>query len=248
MRKKTDNGTQRPFPAGTGNLRVIALDCDGVLFDSREANVHFYTHIMKIVGRPPVRADQHEYIHMHPVRESLIYLTGGEGEDFARAFKYFETIDFGPFNGYLRREPGLVSFLRLAQKHFRTALATNRTVSTLELLAQYNLRKFFDLVVSASDVRNPKPNPEIMDKILEAFDVLPEHVLYIGDSRVDEEFALATGVHFVSYKNPSLRAELHITHFRELNCLFPECADTGLSKSENRARQRPRQVVRKKTD
>jgi hypothetical protein len=39
---------------------------------------------------------------------------------------------------------------------------------------------------------------------------------------VDEEFALATGVHFVSYKNPSLRAELNITHFRELNCLFPE--------------------------
>ena len=223
MREKTDNGPRGSVFTGNGNLRVIALDCDGVLFDSREANIHFYSHIMEIIGRPPVRADQHEYIHMYPVRESLLYLTGGEGEDFERAFKYFETIDFSPFNGHLRREPGLVSFMKLAQKHFRTALATNRTVSTLELLSHYNLRKYFDLVVSASDVRIPKPNPEIMEKIFDAFNVQPEHVIYIGDSKVDEEFALATGVHFVGYKNPSLRAELHISHFRELNCLFPNC-------------------------
>jgi HAD superfamily hydrolase (TIGR01549 family) len=222
MTKENDNGAKGPLFSRTAGLKVIALDCDGVLFDSREANVHFYSHIMEIIGRPPVRPDQHEYIHMHPVRESLIYLTGGQGEDFERAFKYFETIDFGPFNGYLRREPGLVSFLKLARKHFRTALATNRTVSTLELLSQYDLRKYFDLVVSASDVRNPKPHPEIMEKIFDAFKVLPEHVLYIGDSRVDEEFALATGVHFVSYKNPALKAELHVNHFRELSPLFPE--------------------------
>jgi HAD superfamily hydrolase (TIGR01509 family) len=221
--EKIDKGSPGPLLTGNGNLRVIVLDCDGVLFDSREANVQFYSHIMEVVGRPPVSAEQQEYIHMHPVRESLIYLTGSEGEDFARAIKYFETIDFGPFNGHLRKEPGLVSFLKNAQKHFRIALATNRTISTLQLLASYNLTKYFDLVVSASDVSKPKPAPEIMNKILDAFKVLPDHVLYIGDSKVDEEFAAATGVHFVSYKNPALMAELHITHFRQLNHLFAKC-------------------------
>ena len=220
MNKDNDNGA-RAFAAGIRNLEVIALDCDGVLFDSREANIQFYSHIMKVIGRPPVREDQHEYIHMHPVRESLIYLTGGEGEDYDRAFEYFKTIDFGPFNNYLRCEPGLVSFLKLARKHFRTALATNRTVSTRELLRQYNLAEYFDLVVCASDVVNPKPHPEIMERIFATFNVRPENVLYIGDSRVDEALAQATGIHFVSYKNPSLEAELHINHFRELNCLFP---------------------------
>ena len=222
MHKDTNNGARDSFIAGVRNLKVIALDCDGVLFDSREANTHFYTHIMGVIGRPPIRADQQEYVHMHPVRESLIYLTGGEGRDFDRAFEYFKTIDFGPFNNYLRREPGLVSFLKLAHKHFRTALATNRTVSTLELLKQFKLREYFDLVLSASDVRNPKPHPEIMERIFDEFKVLPGHVLYIGDSSVDETLALATGVHFVSYKNPSLKAGLHINHFQELHCLFPE--------------------------
>ena len=224
MNKKTNDGAREAFAAKVRNLRVIALDCDGVLFDSREANIHFYSHIMKIIGGPPLRADQHEFIHMHPVRESLVYLTGGEGEDFDRAFEYFKTIDFGPFNDYLCCEPGLVCFLKLAKTHFRTALATNRTISTLELLRQFNLREYFDLVVCASDVSNPKPHPETMEKIFAAFRVLPQHVLYIGDSRVDETLALATGIHFVSYKNPSLKAELHINHFQELNLiLFPEC-------------------------
>ncbi|MDA8307900.1 MAG: HAD-IA family hydrolase [Deltaproteobacteria bacterium] len=220
MNDDTGNGQLRAFAAIARNLKVIALDCDGVLFDSREANVRFYSHIMTRIGRPPVRADQHEYIHMYPVRESLLYLTGGEGEDFDRAFEYFKTIDFGPFNDYLTREPGLVPFLKLASTHFRTALATNRTVSTMELLEQFNIREYFHLVVCASDVSHPKPHPEAMEKILAVFDVVPENVLYIGDSRVDEALAQATGVHFASYKNPSLEAELHIGHFQELDCLF----------------------------
>ena len=35
----------------------------------------------------------------------------------------------------------------------------------------------------------------MMERIFAAFRVLPEHVLYVGDSRVDEAFALATGVY-----------------------------------------------------
>lgn len=205
------------------NLKVLALDCDGVLFDSREANVLFYSHILKTVGRPPVRADQHEYIHMHPVRQSLLYLIGDDGEDFQRAFTYFESIDFEPFNGHLKREPGLIEFLAVAKNHYHIALATNRTVSTLELLKHYDLSRYFDLVVSASDVTNPKPHPEIMQRIFTAFAASPDEVLYVGDSKVDEVFAKATGVTFVGYKNPLLDADFHVTHFKELqNFLFSD--------------------------
>ncbi|MEN6440426.1 MAG: HAD family hydrolase [Syntrophobacter sp.] len=216
------NGKYGALLSKLKNLKVIALDCDGVLFDSRQANILFYTHIMEVVGRPPVRADQHEYIHMHPVRQSLLYLIGNDGEDFERAYAYFKTIDFEPFNGHLQQEPGLTEFLSLAKKHYRIALATNRTVSTLELLKRYNISQYFDLVVSASDVTNPKPHPEIMQRILTAFGASPGEVLYVGDSKVDEDFARATGVPFVGYKNPLLNADFHVAHFRELHFLFSE--------------------------
>lgn len=200
-------------------LKVVAFDCDGVLFDSKEANVRFYSHILGMVGLPPVRPDQYEAIHMFPVRESLAYLIGN-GPNFERAWEYSQQIDFREFNSHLRCEPGLLEILELAGSHYRTALVTNRTVSTREVLALYDLEKYFDFIVSASDVSLPKPHPEVMERVFTTFSALPEEVLYIGDSRVDEGLALATGIYFVAYKNPELQAHLHIQHFDELHPLL----------------------------
>lgn len=196
-------------------FRVLAFDCDGVLFDSREANTRFYTHILQVIGRPPVRPDQQAFIHMHPVRQSLQFLLPEEG-DFQRAWAYTQTIDFRAFNDYLTPEPGLIDFLESVRTTHCIAMATNRTVSTQDVLDHFNLSQYFDLVISASDVRFPKPHPESMERILEAFQVRSEQVLYVGDSEVDEALAASTGVFFVAYKNPLLKASRHINHFNEL--------------------------------
>lgn len=203
----------------SGSFEVIAFDCDGVLFDSKEANVRFYSHILEHIGRPPVLPEQHEYIHMHPVRLSLRYLIG-EGQACEDAWDYTQGIDFAEFNACLRPEPGLVDLLKQAQACYHTALATNRTVSTREVLAYFEIEEYFDLVVSASDVSFPKPHPEIMELIKENFNVSSKQILFVGDSSVDEAFAKATGVFFVAYKNANLDAHLHISHFRELQPLL----------------------------
>jgi len=202
-------------------FEVIAFDCDGVLFDSKEANIRFYSHILEHLGRPPVQPAQHEYIHMHPVRKSLRYLIG-DGQAYDDAWSFTQSIDFAQFNACLRPEPGLVDLLKQLQACYHTALATNRTVSTRQVLAYFQIEEYFDLVVSASDVTFPKPHPEIMEMIMETFRASPENVLFVGDSSVDEAFAMATGVFFVAYKNVNLQANLHISHFRELHpLLFP---------------------------
>ncbi len=197
------------------SLEVLVFDCDGVLFDSRKANTRFYSHILEHLGKPPVRPDQEEYIHMHPVRESLQYLLQSP-DLFREAWDYLKGFNFSSFNKYLSKEPGLQELLELARISKRIALATNRTVSTRELLVHFELDVFFDLVVCASDVTHPKPHPEIMEKILDTFRVPPDKVLFIGDSPVDEELASATGVFFAAYKNPRLKAHLHLSHFDEL--------------------------------
>lgn len=200
-------------------ITVLVFDCDGVLFDSKEANRQFYNHILQHGGHPPVRPGQQEYIHMHPVRESLRYLLG-EGEHYQAAMDYAQQIDFRIFNEYLHCEPGLVDMLELAKSRFQIAMATNRTASTREILTHFDLIKYFDLVVSAADVRFPKPHPESMQRILARFSVTPEQVLYIGDSAVDEALATATGVYFAAYKNLALEAHLHLARFQELRALL----------------------------
>jgi phosphoglycolate phosphatase len=227
--KRISMGSIRPVPKHSLHSRsgdvpgdaihVVVFDCDGVLFDSKDANVRFYSHVLEQVGKPPVSGDQEEFIHMHPVKVSLQYLLGN-GEQFQSAWAYCQTIDFTAFNAYLAQEPGLVELLEGLKLSHRVAMATNRTVSTRQVLAHFGLDRYFDLVVSASDVEHPKPHPDCMNKILNAFEATPSQVLYVGDSSVDEELAVRTGVYFAAYKNPNLRAHLHIDHFRELHTVL----------------------------
>jgi len=203
---------------------VVVFDCDGVLFDSREANIRFYNHVMEQFGQPPLRADQVDYIHMHSARESLEYLLG-PGADLEAAWAYCQKLDFRIFNRYLRKEPGLDALLRYLKPRCRIALATNRTVSTRDLLASFHLDKAFDLVVTAADVARPKPHPESMEKILKAFRTVPHHVLFVGDSQVDALLAQETGVVFAAYKNPSLPAHIHVPSFAELQAVLAGSLD-----------------------
>lgn len=202
-----------------GLPEVVVFDCDGVLFDSREANIRFYNHVMERFGRPPLRADQVDYIHMHSARESLEYLLG-PGRDLEAAWAYCQGLDFRIFNRYLRKEPGLDDLLRYLKPRCRVALATNRTVSTRDLLASFHLDEAFHLIVTAADVTHPKPHPESMEKILKAFRTAPPHVLFVGDSPVDALLAKHTGVIFAAYKNPSLPAHIHVASFAELQAVL----------------------------
>ena len=205
-------GELKPF----NPLKVIVFDCDGVLFDSKEANIRFYTHVMERVTGPPVRPEHYEFIHMHPVSESLRYLLDDD-ERLRAAVSYCQGIDFREFHAYLRCEPGLLELLELAKSSFNTAVATNRTISARDVLVYFDIDKYFDLVVSASDVEHPKPHPAAMHKIQDAFGARAEEILFVGDSSVDEALAMATGVYFAAYKNTGLRAHIHVSHFNELH-------------------------------
>jgi phosphoglycolate phosphatase-like HAD superfamily hydrolase len=59
------------------SVSVIIFDCDGVMFDSRQANVNFYNHILFHFGLPPLTNEDVEFVHMHTVVESLNHIFRG---------------------------------------------------------------------------------------------------------------------------------------------------------------------------
>lgn len=200
------------------SFSVIAFDCDGVLFDSREANVLFYNDILSRMGLSPIRPDQVEVVHMLSVRESLEFLVGKDRLD--EALTIAKNLDFGKFNKYLTLEPGLKECLAFLRRKYRLAVATNRTTSTHEVLRHFDLHGFFDLVVCALDVPRPKPHGDMLEFVIRAFQTEPHQVAYVGDSVVDAECARNCGVFFIAYKNPRLEADIHVSSFYELSFFF----------------------------
>ena len=200
-------------------FEVVAFDCDGVLFDTEQANRVYYSNILQHFGRPAVTEEQFAYVHMHTISESLAYLFPDK-KTLAAAHLFRETMDYQKYLSYLTVEPHLVSLLQKLKPKFKTAIATNRTDTMNRLLAAFDLEEDFDLIVTASDVKRPKPHPDVLLKISDHFNIPPDQVIYIGDSRLDELAARSAGMPLVAYRNPELSAEYYVNNLSEIEGLL----------------------------
>jgi phosphoglycolate phosphatase len=206
-------------------LKLVGFDCDGVLFDSRDANIAFYNDILERFGFPPMGPAAVDYVHSHTYQESLAFLFQGSPV-LAEVLDFCRTIDYQRFIPMMVEAPHLREFLGFLRPRFLTALATNRTTTTQAVLHYHCLVDQFDLVVSAQDVARPKPHPESCWRILEHFGLTPTEIIYIGDSKVDEDFARNSGMPFVAYRNPALTADFHLDSFADGRTLIQDLIDS----------------------
>jgi len=197
------------------DVRVVAFDCDGVLFDTAEANRAYYNHILSHFGRPAMDEHQLHYVHIHTVQQCVAHLFADDADRQA-AMAFRASIDYGPFLKYLTIEPHLKALLDWMRNRYQTAIATNRTDTMDRLLREFGLADRFDLVVTSLDVERPKPFPDPLFKILARFRVEPRQAVFVGDSEVDEATARAAGVPFIAYRNPALEASWHIESLKDL--------------------------------
>ncbi len=186
-------------------VRCVIYDCDGVLFDSLENNERFYNRVCAAMGRAPVRPEELPYLHMHTVQEALLFLFPGEPDLVKKAHEFILTVNPQDFIPYMKMEPNLLQALdTLKQRGVLRAINTNRTGSMKFILEAFSLRPYFDMVVTALDVQNPKPHPESVGRILGAYRLRKEEAVFVGDSEIDRRTADAAGVRFLSYKNPEI--------------------------------------------
>ncbi len=202
MSKANDNG-------------AVIFDCDGVMFDSRGANINFYNHLLNHFGLPPMKEKDIAYVHMHTADSSVNHIF--QGSPFLEeALRYRFEVDYAPFIRDMILEPGLRELLTCLKPCYRLAVATNRSNTIGPVLEAYHLTGFFDAVVSSLDVVHPKPDPECLYKITGLFGVPPERALYVGDSEIDCVCSKAAGVPFVSFRNQSLEAQYHVANLLEI--------------------------------
>jgi phosphoglycolate phosphatase len=190
---------------------VVIFDCDGVMFDSRQANINFYNHILQHFGLPHMSDEKVSFVHTHTADESIREIFAGTRFlDQAQAYRW--KIDYTPFIMDMRIEPDLKELLDLLKPRFRLAVATNRSNTIARVLSWNGLESYFDVVVSSLDVKNPKPHPESLLKILHLFGIGAQEAFYVGDSLVDYETARAAAVPFIAFRNRTLDAAYHVDH------------------------------------
>lgn len=203
-------------------LKLVIFDCDGVLFDSREANRAYYNHLLQRFGCPPMDENELDYVHSHNVTDSVAHIFRNQpGIKRKAADRYRTELDYSPFLRYMVMEPDLPDFLHLIKPNYYTAISTNRTTTMPMLLDIFRLRPWFDQVVTALDAPRPKPAPDGLYMILDNFQVDVDEAIYIGDSEVDREHTMNVGMRLIAFKSPSLDAEYHVDRFMAIPRLEP---------------------------
>lgn len=206
-----DNKTQNR------KIRCVIYDCDGVLFDSFEANTRLYNDLCTKVGRGLLREEEMEYVHSHTVYESIHFIFGKGDELEKKALEALKGVDLRDYIAYLKMEPHLFEALnRLKEDGILRAINTNRTTSMKHIMDRFGLWPLFDMVVTALDVKHPKPHPESIERILQNLNLTKGEVVFIGDSEVDQQTARSSGVSFVAYKNGALQADFHLEDHLDL--------------------------------
>ena len=204
-------------PSANRKIQCIIYDCDGVLFDSLEANRKLYNDLAISIGRSPLQDEEVNYVHSHTVFESIHFIFRDDEVSEKKALERLKGIDFKDYIVYMKMEPHLLEALsRLKEGGVRRAINTNRTTSMKFIMERFGLWPYFDMVVTALDVKHPKPHPESIEKILTALNLNKDETLFVGDSEVDRQTAESCGVRFIAYKNREIVENIFIDDHLEV--------------------------------
>lgn len=193
-------------PADTATLAdglALIFDMDGVLLDSNQAHREAWTAYNRSFG---LKTTEDMIERMYGRRNDAIlrdfFGPGLSDEEVRRRGAEKERLyreAIGP-----RLEQMLIPGLRPFLRHYRCAplaVATNAEPENVSfLLDKAGLRGFFRVVVDGSQVRRPKPDPEIYLRAAELLGVAPGNAIVFEDSPSGVEAARAAGMRVIGLR------------------------------------------------
>jgi beta-phosphoglucomutase-like phosphatase (HAD superfamily) len=179
-------------------LKLVVVDCDGVLFDSAPANVAYYNAVLERLGLPRMTAEWEERVHFLASDQVYDAMFGTGSALAAEARRVAHDVGYKPFFALMRPVSGLEEVMATLRASYRLAMATNRGSTVPEILRRFGLDQYVEFAVGIHDVERPKPHPDMLLRCLEHFGVSPSAAVYVGDAQTDCEAATAARMHFVA--------------------------------------------------
>ncbi|NVN97917.1 MAG: HAD family hydrolase [Geobacteraceae bacterium] len=181
--------------------KAVIYDCDGVMFNSLEANCIFYETVFNYMGTSLDRknVDVMRVIHTYANKEVLRYFFP-QKERWEAAIAFAATIDYLKLIHLMEMENGLLETLDTLKGRVSLAVCTNRSSSMEAVLSGFKLTDYFSCIMTASRASFPKPHPDPLLRVLTHYSITAEEAIFIGDSEVDSIAAKAAGIDFISYK------------------------------------------------
>ncbi len=204
-------------------VKAVIYDCDGVIVNSDESILNYYSWLSEKSGvtMPDLSDPEFKRVILSYTEADIINVIS-QGNQVIKDKMYNvinnEVYNSG-YNGIILEETLVGGLNILKEKGILMAVDTNRGYSLSSLLEHYNIREYFSYLITSRDVDNPKPHPDGVYKICDYFNIKPEETLFIGDSYTDYYAANESGSKFIAYKNKLENAPIIYDHREIINFL-----------------------------
>jgi len=175
-------------------INTVLFDFDGTVMDTNEVIIASWQHtFMTIEGKErsvgeiletmgePLGVTMSKMFPDHDVDEAVEIYRDYHRDSFGERIKLF---------------PGMKELLAsLKGKGYKLGIVTSRlTGTTMEGLEKYEIREYFDAVVTCDDCARHKPDPEPVNMALKKLGSKPEESVMVGDTAFDILCAKNAGV------------------------------------------------------
>ncbi|MDD4353801.1 MAG: HAD-IA family hydrolase [Candidatus Nanoarchaeia archaeon] len=186
---------------------LIILDLDGTLINSETA--HFNSFV-KAINR---KGHKLSFLQKKEIKSRF----GMSGTEIIKgvlpkiSFEEVKQISNDVKSISISEEFDKVKFINGAKKFLKDnfkkhdlALATNSSkLFTYKTIEELKIINFFKKVITASDVKNAKPDPEMINKIIKELNYEKKNCVMIGDSIYDYLSAKKANVRFIAVLSKS---------------------------------------------
>lgn len=183
-------------------MRAVIFDLDGTLLDGREGIYWQYEQLTReFDGAPASRKEIAAAMHgtVDQVARRLVKNVEVPFESIQERHDQLIAESLVHWQLYDGVEELLPILRRIGIRVGAVTSGNHHTVGALEGMG---IKKYFDIVVSAKDVTNPKPHPEGIEMALMHMDVPAHEAAMIGDTTGD----------IIAGKNAKLAKTIAITH------------------------------------
>ena len=175
-------------------IKAVLLDFDEVIVRSYENHLKAFLKTAKKFGFKIRKEEiiQRFGIPASEIIEELLKLKGKELKRFVE--------EKGKIFRRLSRKivlvKGIKGFLKfLKEKNLKIGIVSSAARKNIEkVLKQKKLKEFFDVVISAEDVKRHKPFPDPLLKAAKILKVKPKECVYVGDSKYEMLAASKAGM------------------------------------------------------
>jgi HAD superfamily hydrolase (TIGR01509 family) len=199
-------------------IKAAIFDYDGVLVDSRDANVSLIHNLFNKAGYDkPSRSKILQNFHL-PLWQTIEQLLDDpDHAEVERLWKMGHSQEFRAAE-LIKLPVKITQTIEVLGKTLKLGIASGSLKQGIdELFDRAQIKPSFSTIITYGDYKNPKPDPEPLLLASKQLGIKPMDSVYIGDSAVDIEASKAAGMKSVLLSDKFLDgADLHITRFAQL--------------------------------